>query len=46
MSEKKTLKIDPELHKKLKIRASKKGSYIEEEVKELLTKGLEGDISE
>ena len=43
MANKKTLKIDPELHKRIKIRASRKGNFIENEVEEILTKGLEVD---
>ena len=45
-SEKKHLKVDSELHKKLKTRASKKGTYLEDELKEILTKELESDPNE
>ncbi len=41
--EKKHLRVDPSLHKKLKERAKKKGVFIEHEVEKLLIKGLEGE---
>ncbi len=41
--EKKHLRVDPELHRKLKERAKKKGVFIEFEVKEILEKELEVD---
>lgn len=41
----KFVKIDPGLHKKLKLRATKKDHYIQEELIEILKKELEGEES-
>ena len=39
----KFVKIEPGLHKKLKLRATEKDHYIQEELKEILEKELEVD---
>ena len=46
ITENKNIKIDPELHKKLKIQATQKDKKLKEEVEDLLNKALEGDIAE
>ena len=41
MEKKKSVHLDDLMHKKLKVRASKKGVYIEEELADILKKELE-----
>jgi len=42
----KDIKINSKLHKKLKLQATQKDKKLKEEVEDLLTKSLEGDITE
>lgn len=45
MVEDKRVLIESEMHKRLKIRASRKGKAIKEELKDILLKELEGEES-